>query len=133
MFTKRDFYCFGGSILLLFAAYTCMIVDPVEYGFGVLTLWIAPPLLLIGFFLPLIGIRGTHKIHQKWWSEPGIDNALKHIGGLTLFIIAFSTYIITLEPTASLWDCSEFIACAYKLQVPHSPGNPLFLLVGRIF
>ena len=133
MFTKRDFYCFGSAILLLLAAYTCMIVDPTEYGFGVLTLWIAPPVLFLGFILPLIGIIGTQNIHRKRWFEPGIDNAFKHIGGLTLFIIAFSTYIVTLEPTASLWDCSEFIACAYKLQVPHSPGNPLFLLIGRIF
>ena len=133
MFTKSDFYCFGSAILLLLAGYACMIVDPVEYGFGVLTLWIAPPILLLGFFLPLIGIIGAQKIHQKGWFEPGIDNTLKHVGGLTVFIIAFSTYIVTLEPTASLWDCSEFIACAYKLQVPHSPGNPLFLLIGRIF
>ncbi len=42
-------------------------------------------------------------------------------------------YVLTLEPTASLLDCSEFIAAAYKLQVPHTPGTPLSLLIGRVF
>jgi hypothetical protein len=52
---------------------------------------------------------------------------------VVVFAIAICTYAITLEPTASLWDCSEFIASAYKLQVPHSPGGPLFLLIARSF
>ena len=53
--------------------------------------------------------------------------------GLSAFVISLTTYLLTLEPTASLWDCSEFIASSYKLQVPHSPGTPLSLLVGRLF
>lgn len=47
--------------------------------------------------------------------------------------MALTTYLLTLEPTASVWDCSEFIATVYKLQVPHTPGTPLLLLVGRLF
>jgi hypothetical protein len=54
------------------------------------------------------------------------------IGGLT-FIIALITFMLTLEPTASFWDCSEFIACAYKLEVGHAPGAPLYMLLGRLF
>lgn len=53
--------------------------------------------------------------------------------GWLSFLIALTTYVLTLEPTASWWDCGEFIACSYKLLVGHPPGAPLFLLVGRIF
>ena len=53
--------------------------------------------------------------------------------GWTSFLIALIVYLITLEPTVSLWDCGEFIASSYKLQVGHPPGAPLFLLIGRVF
>ncbi len=53
--------------------------------------------------------------------------------GWIVFLISLVTYTLTVEPTASFWDCGEFIACAYKLQVPHPPGAPLFLLIGRMF
>jgi hypothetical protein len=54
-------------------------------------------------------------------------------GGWIAFIIATFTYVSTMEPTVSFWDCGEFIACAYKLQVGHPPGAPLFLMIGRFF
>lgn len=53
--------------------------------------------------------------------------------GWALFAITMLTYGLTLEPTASLWDCSEFIACAYKLQIAHPPGAPLFIMITRLF
>jgi hypothetical protein len=55
------------------------------------------------------------------------------ITGWVAFAIALITYSITVEPTASFWDAGEFIACAFKLQVPHPPGAPFYLLTGRIF
>jgi hypothetical protein len=58
---------------------------------------------------------------------------INNIVGWLVFIIATATYAITVEPTASFWDCGEFIAVSYKLMVPHPPGAPLFLLVGRLF
>ncbi|QIL75832.1 DUF2723 domain-containing protein [Hymenobacter sp. HDW8] len=59
--------------------------------------------------------------------------SLNNLVGWLVFAIATLTYLITLEPTASYWDCGEFIACSYKLLVPHPPGAPTFLLLGRIF
>ena len=59
--------------------------------------------------------------------------SLNNLVGWLVFAIATLTYLITLEPTASFWDCGEFIACSYKLLVPHPPGAPTFLLLGRIF
>ncbi len=53
--------------------------------------------------------------------------------GWIVFAIATFTYVATIEPTASFWDCGEYIACAYKLEVGHPPGAPFFLLVGRLF
>lgn len=56
-----------------------------------------------------------------------------NIVGWAVFIIALVVYMLTLEDTASFWDCAEFIAVSYKLEVPHPPGAPLFLLIGRMF
>ncbi len=53
--------------------------------------------------------------------------------GWAVFAIATLVYFLTLEPTASWWDCGEYIATAYKLQVGHPPGAPLFQLLGRFF
>ena len=56
-----------------------------------------------------------------------------NILGWGTFAIAAFVYLSTIEPTASWWDCGEYIATAFKLQVGHSPGAPLFQLVGRFF
>jgi MFS family permease len=56
-----------------------------------------------------------------------------NIVGWVIFTIALITYWTTMEPTASYWDCGEFIAVSYKLEVPHPPGAPFFLLIGRLF
>ena len=56
-----------------------------------------------------------------------------NIGGWVAFIVAAITYLLTIEPTASFWDCGEFIASASKLEVGHPPGAPFFILTGRIF
>ncbi|HZB12065.1 MAG TPA: DUF2723 domain-containing protein, partial [Chryseolinea sp.] len=132
MFSRKDLSFFLAALLLAAVAYTLMVVDPVEYGFGILTLWIAPPLLLVAFCLPVIGISGVIVNYRQRWRDIK-KNPAKQLGGVGVFIIALVIYLITLEPTASLWDCSEFIASAYKLQVPHSPGVPLFLLIARLF
>ena len=49
------------------------------------------------------------------------------------FAIAAITYCLTIEPTASLWDCPEFITCGYKLEIGHAPGAPFFMLMANLF
>jgi Protein of unknown function (DUF2723) len=58
-----------------------------------------------------------------------INNAL----GWLCFVIAAVTYLLTIEPTASFWDCPEFISQGYKLEIGHPPGNPIFMLTARFF
>lgn len=53
--------------------------------------------------------------------------------GWVLFLIATTVFFITIEDTVSLWDCGEYITAAYKLEVGHPPGAPLFMVLGRLF
>ena len=50
-----------------------------------------------------------------------------------MLVISAVVYLLTIEPTASFWDCGEFIASSYKLEVGHPPGNPVFQLIARVF
>lgn len=61
------------------------------------------------------------------------NKLISNITGWTVFAIAFVVYYLSAERTGSLWDCGEFILGAYKLQVVHPPGAPLFLIIGRLF
>ena len=58
---------------------------------------------------------------------------LNNIFGWVAFAIAAVTYLLTIEPTASFWDCGEFISTAFKLDVGHPPGAPFFMLTGHFF
>ena len=60
-------------------------------------------------------------------------NLISRILGLVILLVASFTYLSTIEPTASFWDCGEFIASSYKLEVGHPPGNPVFQLIARFF
>ena len=59
-------------------------------------------------------------------------NRWDRIVGWGVFAVAAITYLLTMEPSSSLWDCAEFIATSYKLEVGHPPGAPLFMLMARI-
>jgi len=58
---------------------------------------------------------------------------INNLLGWVCFTIATITYILTLEGSVSFWDCGEFISCAYRLQVAHQPGYPLFAMIGKAF
>lgn len=60
-------------------------------------------------------------------------NRTNNLLGWLSFLTALIVYTLTLEPTTSFWDSGEFIASAYKLQVVHQPGAPLYLMVGKVF
>ena len=55
------------------------------------------------------------------------------ISALLALLASAVTYLLTIEPSASFWDCGEFIASSYKLEVGHPPGNPVFQLIARFF
>lgn len=58
---------------------------------------------------------------------------INRITAAIVFLISFLVLLSTVQPSVSFWDCGEFIAASYSLQVPHPPGAPLFLLIGRVF
>ena len=58
---------------------------------------------------------------------------LNRLAAGLVFIVSLGVYAKTLAPTVPFWDCGEFIACSYILGVPHPPGSPLFVLLGRLF
>lgn len=58
---------------------------------------------------------------------------VNNITGWVVFAIASLVYILTAEKSGSFWDCGEFVSAAYKLQLPHPPGAPMFTLLGRLF
>jgi len=58
---------------------------------------------------------------------------INNIAGWIVLLFATVVYAMTLESSGSFWDCGEFVPCCWRLQVPHSPGAPLFVMIGRIF
>lgn len=65
--------------------------------------------------------------------EPMNFKKTNNLWGWAVFIIASLSYILTAEARGSYWDCGEFVSSCYKIQIPHPPGAPLFVLMGRFF
>jgi len=60
-------------------------------------------------------------------------NFYNNLFGWIIFVISAVVFLLTIEPTASFWDCGEFITTSYKLEVGHPPGAPIFMLLGKFF
>jgi hypothetical protein len=74
-------------------------------------------------------VLNKNQIHEFMKNFKQLNNI---VGWLT-FLVAAITYLLTIEPTASFWDCPEFITTSFKLEVGHPPGAPLFMIMGRFF
>ncbi len=66
-------------------------------------------------------------------STPKGFQQLSNIVGIGVFLLTFGVFYSIMAPTVSFWDCGEFIASCYSLGIPHPPGNPLYILIGRVF
>lgn len=71
----------------------------------------------------------TITLHPMNWKQ---FNRTNNLLGWLVFAIATATYLLTIGPSASLWDCAEFIACDYKLEIGHPPGAPFYMLVYNV-
>ena len=58
---------------------------------------------------------------------------INNLTGFAIFVLASTVYWLCMEPTLSFWDCGEFIAAAFKMEVGHQPGAPLYLMIGKLF
>ncbi|HEY8176729.1 MAG TPA: DUF2723 domain-containing protein, partial [Gemmatimonadaceae bacterium] len=65
--------------------------------------------------------------------DDDLDYRPSYLAASTVAFAVFLLYIATLSPSTAMWDTSEYIAAAYTLGLPHPPGNPLFVLIGRVF
>ena len=77
-----------------------------------------------------IQVNAMNQNFNKMMSKHKLIN---NISGWVVFAVSATVYLLTIEPTASFWDCGEFITSAYKLEVGHPPGAPFFMLVGNFF
>src|SRR5262245_33539303 len=66
-------------------------------------------------------------------AESGLDYRPSYVAALIASLGVLGLYLATLSPSTAMWDTSEYIAAAYTLGLPHPPGNPLFVLIGRVF
>src|SRR5438128_1378751 len=66
-------------------------------------------------------------------SPSSLDYRPSYLPAACVTAVFFVLYLVTLAPSSAMWDTSEYIAAAYTLGLPHPPGNPLFVLIGRVF
>src|SRR5260221_12365875 len=62
-----------------------------------------------------------------------LDYRPSYLAAAVVSVVILALYVVTLAPSTAMWDTSEYITAAYTLGLPHPPGNPLFVLIGRVF
>ena len=100
---------------------------------------VAPVLVVIGYLRPRAGgdphmamrALGRSRAGGARRNDAG-DAVVRHRGIAASAPCVFALYLVTLAPTTAMWDASEYITAAYTLGIPHPPGNPLFVLLGRV-
>lgn len=132
-FGKANYIGLLLGMLTLGLGYLLMSIDQERYGYGLLGLTIGPLVVLLGFSILFFAIFWSKETSNQIEKNEAANPWWMHAVGLSVLLISLLVYILTLEPTTSLWDCGEFISAGYKLQVPHPPGTPLFLLLCRLF
>jgi hypothetical protein len=107
--------------------------------------WAVPVIVLAAGFLDLVRggitlsailLAGGFFIAIPWAILAGsraTDEAPPYRDALIAGAAVLALYLLTLSPTTALWDASEYIAAAYTFGLPHPPGNPLFVIIGRVF
>ncbi len=86
-----------------------------------------------GFVFAIFSLEDVFNFLNQPYIQMNSNRLISNIAGWLVFAIAAVVFAFSAEPTGSLWDCGEFILGAYKLQVVHPPGAPLFALIGRMF
>src|ERR687896_2075288 len=66
-------------------------------------------------------------------SSVALDYRPSYLAAAIAATLVFAMYLVTLAPSTAMWDTSEYIAAACTLGLPHPPGNPLFVIIGRVF
>src|SRR5688572_22144740 len=72
-------------------------------------------------------------VAPKSFADDELDYRPSYLAAGIASLVVFLLYLVTLAPTTAMWDTSEYIAAAYTLGLPHPPGNPLFVIIGRVF
>jgi hypothetical protein len=75
----------------------------------------------------------TFRIVMATSTTTELDYRPSYLAALGVSLVALVLYLLTLAPSTAMWDTSEYIAAAYTLGLPHPPGNPLFIIIGRVF